>query len=179
MTTIKAKSLDESKIGFHAPMHILGGNYTIPVVYEESKLQLQLPRCTVLRAVYAVDGKHYMDILVKQNSVTACMVQKLQRSAQHHLLTLADYNMHNCEVHSHMSIVSRDAEGVYYALRLKLPRIGQRYQVRVTNSAGILSPITHLENGASILVVAVMESIYCINGIGGFYLNVKEIKICE
>lgn len=179
MTVIKAKHFDSALVRFAPPKHILGGNHVIPLTYEGGPLVVQLPRCTVSRGIYDLDGKHYLDILAQRGGVIEALVTGLQQRAAHHLRhETSSYGLHEHHVHTHMSMVSRDADHVTHALRLKVPRIGQRYQVTVRCEDGIEQNVTHVQSGGVVLVLATVESVYCINGIAGFNLNVKEIRTC-
>ena len=176
---IKAKNFNVDEVQFLPPKHILGGNYLVPVRYASEPMVCQLPRCTISRGVYNLDGKHYIDVLVQQNSVTEALITSLQQKASAHIQSLGEYNLSELHVHSHMSIVSRDADAVYHALRMKLPRIGQRYQSTVCDERGESRGVTHLTGGTTVLLIIEIESIYCINSIAGFNANIKSVKICD
>lgn len=175
---IKAKAFDASRLKFSEPMRIIGGNYTIPIRYDGRPLLVQLPRSTISRGVYDQDGKHYIDALLNENSTVVQMVRQLEALASRHIQTLTRDDLQDCQIHSHLSMV-RGSEGRYYALRLKAPRIGQRYQVHVQDERGQLRNVCRAQGGTTVLIVAAIESVYCINGIGGFNLNIRNMMICD
>lgn len=179
-TIIKAKGFTPELVTFLQPKHVIDSNYVIPIMYDDCVLQVQLPRCVVCNAVYESHGKFYIDVMTPFRSVLMSFVDGLSKRIAEHMKTLTEYNLNNAVIHDHVNrLTTSDDKELFYSLRLKVPRIGQAFQAKITDTSGESKIVTDVKAGSSILCIVSVENCYCMAGRAGFALNASNIKLMD
>ena len=178
-SVVKAKNFDPAMLHFERAQWILGGNYVIGVRYNRQRMQLQLPRVTVQRAPYEEGAKFYIDVITPESSTLVEFMRSFGRAVREHAAVNTAIGMHMAQWEDHMQRVNSSRTGdVFCSFRLKLPRKGHQFQVRVSDDTGRCTrPVTDIGTGSVVLCLANIENIYFINGTLGVYLNCSEIRI--
>lgn len=179
-TFIKAKGFDAGLLTFLEPRHVIATNYVIPIRYDDCRLNVQLPRCTVCSSVYELAGKFYIDIMTPHDSVLMTFLTSIASEVKAHLKTLAAYQLHNSVYMDHVTRLTEGTQNdVFHSLRLKVPRLGQNFATNVTDAHDVRKIVTDLRVGSSVLCIVSIDNCYSMNGQAGVVLNATDVKIMD
>lgn len=160
MTVTKAKAVDKGLMTLGSPNRVVDRNYTIPLRYDMDNFSVQIPRTYILRSVYEVNGKFFIDLAMMKYGAFDQVNKMLSDTCDSVVNSMSLFENH---VSCNNSVKVHDD---VYRVRVKLPKNGSSFLSRIW------------QDNEEVTVYKLHESyqVICILDVDCFYTTGKEIS---
>jgi hypothetical protein len=171
------EKFDFEKLMLTPPSSVLGGNHFIKFIINENPLYIQTPKCRIKQGMIKTAKKVYCDLMFTiENEPFIQWIENLENYCQNYIFTKRDKwfetNLEKDDIeNSFTSSLKLFKSGKFYTLRIHLPTVLGKPNIKVYDENENTIEIDSIEEDRNIISIIEIQGIKC--SVRGFQIEME------